>query len=470
VVEDTNQVDEEDWTSYSSAGPSGESYNPWSELDNSQQEENDLESFDQIYDSEQHEEVLPAPSLSGIKHLIKIGACNFCLGRLGGLNSREGTFEERGLTIREQHEEKSEIKDGMNKHCPFCEDLFEDVEKISDMLVSELSEFEFTRLQLGAQFPSDLTEDEDMLRGKFGAPGSLPLKSTFVSEVAKSVSNKIKKVQIVNDAPDILALIDVVTFSIKLDNRSVFLYTRYRKLERGIPQTRWPCRACKGRSGGCENCNGSGLQYETSVQDLIGNPLLEIFGATDHSSHSMGREDIDVRCLGRGRPTVIEMKKPKKRNIDYEKSTKIVNSEANGLIEIETFRISNKAEVVRLKGSPSEKTYRICFKISSETEEIPNSDEVISKLSELSGVELEQRTPNRVSHRRADKIRRRKVVSLDDITVEGSEIEITIRAQAGTYIKELVTSDEGRTVPSISSVLGLNCEVMWLDVLEIHAD
>ena len=465
---DKSQTDEEDdWTSYSSAGPIGESYNPWSELESSNSGDEGNQNFDPIYDDQQHEEIQPAPSPSGIKHMIKIGICNFCLGRVGGLNSRDGTFEQRGLKLKEKF---ADVSVDEHEYCPFCEDLFLDTEQISEMVVSKIKKFEFSRLQLGAQFPSDLSETEDLLRSQYGAPGSAPLKSTFVSEIAKKVSEKIKNIQIVNDAPDILALIDVVTLSIKLDNRSIFLYTRYRKLERGIPQTRWPCRVCKGRNVGCESCNGTGLQYETSVQDLIGNPLLEIFGAVDHSSHSMGREDIDVRCLGRGRPTVIEMKKPRKRNIDFEKVTKIVNKAANGLIEIETFRISNRSEVVRLKDTPAEKTYRIRFKVLDGPQEIPNSDDIEAKLMELSGVQLEQRTPNRVSHRRADKIRRRTIVGLGDVLVEDDEVEVTIRAESGTYIKELVTSDEGRTVPSITSLLNLSCEVMWLDVLEIHAD
>ena len=82
------------------------------------------------------------------------------------------------------------------------------------------------------------------------------------------------------------------------------------KLERGIPQTHWNCRTCKGR--GCERCEYTGLQYLESVQSLIADPLLDVFCADSHSTHSMGREDIDVRCLGEGRPTVIELKHPKK--------------------------------------------------------------------------------------------------------------------------------------------------------------
>ena len=63
-----------------------------------------------------------------------------------------------------------------------------------------------------------------------------------------------------------------------------------------------------------------------------------------------------------------------------------------------------------------------------------------------------------------------KVVSIDNILVEGNEVQFSVRCEAGTYVKELVHSDEGRTVPSVTSVLERACEVIWLDVEDIHAD
>jgi tRNA pseudouridine synthase 10 len=55
--------------------------------------------------------------------------------------------------------------------------------------------------------------------------------------------------------------------------------------------------------------------------------------------------------------------------------------------------------------------------------------------------------------------------------VEGDEVQFFVRCEAGTYVKELVHSDEGRTVPSVSSVLGdKECTVIWLDVEDIHYD
>ena len=179
----------------------------------------------------------------------------------------------------------------------------------------------------------------------------------------------------------------------------------------------------------------------------------------------MGREDIDVRCLGIGRPFVIEIKKPGTRRANLEEIQKAVNDNAENKVEINSLRWSNRKEVVKVKESRSEKSYTIRFKV----EETPNEEEAIKAISTLSGVELSQETPKRVAHRRAAKNRKRKVVSLSNIIVEGDEIQFSVRCEAGTYVKELVHSDEGRTVPSVRSVLGdKECTVLWLDVEDIH--
>ena len=89
----------------------------------------------------------------------------------------------------------------------------------------------------------------------------------------------------------------------------------------------------------------------------------------------------------------------------------------------------------------------------------------------LAGSVLDQRTPSRVEHRRADLVRARKIVALGPLVVScGNEVELTIRAESGTYIKEFVHSDEGRTIPSVAGALGRKCEVVWLDVEDIHSD
>jgi len=48
-----------------------------------------------------------------------------------------------------------------------------------------------------------------------------------------------------------------------------------------------------------------------------------------------------------------------------------------------------------------------------------------------------------------------------------NEITLVIKAESGTYIKELITGDEGRTVPSLSEIAGCAIEVKQLDVIKI---
>jgi tRNA pseudouridine synthase 10 len=42
------------------------------------------------------------------------------------------------------------------------------------------------------------------------------------------------------------------------------------------------------------------------------------------------------------------------------------------------------------------------------------------------------------------------------------------KVQGGTYVKELVSGDNGRTTPSVSERIDTACECVELDVLEIH--
>ena len=179
----------------------------------------------------------------------------------------------------------------------------------------------------------------------------------------------------------------------------------------------------------------------------------------------MGREDIDVRCLGRGRPFVVEVKKPKIRTIDLEDIVEQINKEGVGKIEIDSLRSSNRSEVARIKETKAEKSYRIRFEVHGE---VPEDSE--TQIANLAGAILEQRTPKRVAHRRSDLVRKRQIISVENILIENNEIQFDVRCQSGTYVKEMIHSDEGRTTPSVAEVIGVECSVLWLDVVEIHAE
>ena len=409
----------------------------------------------------------PCPAPLGVAHIIKMGTCDHCLHRVAGRRTK-ARGAEGGREIRDDaHARDPELaKFGAPELCPLCEDLFVDVDNIVSRVFESTRGIEHSTMQFGIHLPKDLLQDEDRIRSRNGAPASRPLKAAFVDAIQEQLADHLPDTSFVKEKPDLMILVDGLTLRVDIDVRPVFLYGRYRKLSREIPETRWPCRACRGRDNGCESCQGTGLQYPDSVQDLIGAPIRAALQAEDTSFHGMGREDIDVRCLGSGRPFVLEVKNPLLRKTDLAELVAAVNESSAGLVEVGQFEWSDRKRIGRVKETRSDKSYTIRFRV----DDIPSEETVLEAISGLSGVELKQETPKRVSHRRAAKTRKRRIVSISDLEVDEDEVQMTLRCEAGTYIKELVHSDEGRTVPSVSGVLDRGCEVIWLDVEEIHAD
>ena len=467
---DPDSEEDDDWTKYADTGYTS-SYDPWADMvpaTEIEEEEFDDE-FDEFDDGESGRRDIPrCPAPSGIEHAIQIGTCNHCLGRVAGVRIAGEPLPLVGERVREQALERdSDLKpDDDIDCCPFCEDLFLELDLIAERIVDAIEGVEFTKVQLGIHFSKDHVAAEEVLRSTLAATGSRPLKATLSDAIQSAVAERLSGIVWVKERPELMLLFDTLTLGVNADIRALFLYGRYRKLERGIPQTRWPCRACRGRDGGCESCNGTGQQYPYSIQSLVSELMIESSGATSDAFHGMGREDIDVRCLGDGRPFVAELKSPLRRTLDLEKLTNSINKAAENQIEIHGLRLSNRAEVSRIKETKAEKSYMIRFT----SDHGLTDEEVSARIQSLSGQVLEQQTPQRVAHRRADKIRNRKVISIENILIEDGEIQFDVRCESGTYVKELVHSDEGRTNPSVAALLETDCKVVLLDVKDIHAD
>lgn len=78
-------------------------------------------------------------------------------------------------------------------------------------------------------------------------------------------------------------------------------------------------------------------------------------------------------------------------------------------------------------------------------------------------MEIQQYTPLRVLHRRAAAVRNRCVLTLSARWVNEHWFGLHLSTTAGTYVKELVHGDCGRTSPSISSILGCKTDIVALD-------
>lgn len=396
------------------------------------------------------------------RRLVEKKLCDRCLGRFYGKLGHNIDNTTRGRALRTVFSliglrEFSVV----SKKCELCSNLFGELEYFAKLIVKELSAWEFDTFLIGSRIDAEIVEKEEQLWSELNTQYSEPIKSEVNREVGKLVHAKIdKEVDFTN--PDIVAVIDTRYDSVELQIAPLFIYGRYRKFLTGIPQTKWPCRMCLGK--GCEHCGGKGKMYDTSVEELIAVELMKVTGGTTHFFHGMGREDIDVRMLGNGRPFILEIRNPRKRKIDLAKLEALINRTQTGKIEVERLRITNKNEIVQLKRAKFPKTYRVVVEFSSPVD----NEKLKEVLRAFRGEEVQQQTPSRVAHRRAARARKRKILGLTIEASNDKSATLVLTTEAGTYIKELIHGDEGRTKPNLQALLGVNCKVKAMEVVRIH--
>ncbi|MFX1485707.1 MAG: tRNA pseudouridine(54/55) synthase Pus10 [Promethearchaeota archaeon] len=360
--------------------------------------------------------------------------------------------------------------DEKQNECFICETTMSQIKEIAEKTVQKLGEYEFNTFLIGSKFPARFIEREDQLRSRFNIIWGESIKSEMNREIGKTVLKTLKKMkkEVNFTNPEIvveLIISDAQNVDVSVRVNPVFLYGRYRKLLRGIPQTTWLCRECRGR--GCDNCGGTGRMYETSVEELIAKPLLEITGGESTKFHGAGREDIDAVMLGSGRPFVIEIKEVKKRFFPLEYLEKKINEFSRGKVDVHGVRWGSKEDARKIKAFSriSRKTYKAVVELEEDvTEEYTKRIE-----KELTDATISQRTPNRVAHRRADKIRLKKIFNIEVHRLEKRMIELVIQCQGGLYVKELIDGDGGRTTPNISDILGVRAECKSLDVIDVES-
>lgn len=306
--------------------------------------------------------------------------------------------------------------------------------------------------------------------------------------------------------------------AVSAQRASVYCYGRYIKRQRGLSQTPWILNDVVMGDGSVEEC----------VVPIIAKTLR----AESHSFISSGREDIDVRMLGDGRPFAVELKNPKRflhlspddrerRELEAgcenaeARADEIaaLNKRVESLINSVTANPANRGRVlvkdleffcsndtlnkVKNASEGKQKCYRALIWSSSR---FTRRD--YERVNALRDVKVQQNTPIRVLHRRSPLIREKIIheMRLEAVTGAGpgaGEDEgdvvgnrswdshfaiINMRTSAGTYIKEFVHGDLGRTKPSLGAFLGnvdgnvgagaeaakrVSVQILQLDVAEV---
>ncbi|WP_255197142.1 tRNA pseudouridine(54/55) synthase Pus10 [Halorarius litoreus] len=411
--------------------------------------------------------------LDDARRLLDTGPlCDACLGRPFAQRSFGLTNPERGRALRTtialEDDEPYESTDPDD--CWVCEGYCGRYDAFADRAVAAIEDIDFHTYQLGTRVPPLVEENDELLREDAGLEPDAGerLKSEFNREVGRRVGARTGK-EVDFERPDVQLLLDLGADTVDVQLNSVAVYGRYRKVERDIPQTEWPCSNCgaTGRvtNAPCPECDGTGYRYETSIEQEVAPILTTALRGREGVFHGAGREDVDALMLGEGRPFVLEVKEPHRRDVDLATLEDEINESASG-VEVEGLRFATYDMVARVKEHDASKTYRMQVEFSDPVDD----DALQAALDAIEGVTIEQRTPQRVDHRRADLVRERVAYDVSGELTDDTHAELTIHGAGGLYIKELVSGDDGRTEPSLAGELGVDAVVTALDVVAVEGE
>jgi tRNA pseudouridine synthase 10 len=383
---------------------------------------------------------------------------------------REGMKALKLLVINGFCETARELLEGMGKpvratrvpiECYLCGNRFNNTNELAGKAVQLLEEFEYNNFLVGTELPAKVAEREDEFRAEFEVTQGENMRNEFGRLIGKAVAQQTGK-DVEFRRPEMVVLVKPFRENVSLQANPLFVSGRYRKLVRDIPQSKWFCSNCHGK--GCEKCGWTGKMYNESVQEIIEEPFLKATGGLKASFHASGREDIDARMLGRGRPFVIEITRPQKRFVNLKQLRKEVNAKGKGRVQVSVMKFADKTVVRKLKkGESTQKEYRVLIEFESQV----TVKDLRCLKNELTNIMVKQQTPLRVVHRRADMIREKYIYEVNVKKLSLKKAEMKIRCQGGLYVKELVTGDEGRTIPSVSAILSNKAKPMKLDVLNV---
>ncbi|KAI5640050.1 putative tRNA pseudouridine synthase Pus10 [Phthorimaea operculella] len=249
-----------------------------------------------------------------------------------------------------------------------------------------------------------------------------------------------------------------------------YLGGRYIKLSRELPQTPWLVSGKR--------------MMESSVQETIFDPLAKLYQmAADEVECRMkfmsaGREDVDVRCLGEGRPFAIEVADPRRQLTADELKKACEQISAGGKVVVKELVYVTKDDLTLLKKGEETKTKTyeaLCIKLSHTKEEKDAKTEGPAVVTERditninafrntdaadAKIALQQKTPIRIKFQLGFNI-------MNWVSDQPQLFWVRLVTEAGTYVKEWAHGELGRTSPSLSTALGARTDILALDVAAV---
>ncbi len=411
--------------------------------------------------------------------------CDNCLGRLFGGLGRGLANEERGkalkiLALMEIHRRLIEdwentrekalkilenigdfakplyqqyfLKELAPKTCSICgeRNLNNLIEKYAKESVEVLRTLDARTFIVGVKKGSSVEAREEEIIRKYDLKYYESIRNEIKREVGKKIQ-QLANIPVDFTKPDIVLLIDLENNKVDPIIMPLYIKGRYWKKGRMISQSIWIL------------WNGK-KKYPLSIEETL-QEIAKILQGERAILHASGREDVDARMLGTGRPMIVEVVKPKRRRVSLKELEDAVNK-VSPYVEVKLEGEAERKDVrlIKMEKAKTTKVYKALIIVDKELEEndLRKIEEFFKDKTVL------QQTPRRVLHRRPNATRQKKVYSVKTRRITKSVFEALIRCEGGLYVKELVSGDQGRTKPSFSDILEASAKCIELDVVSVQ--
>jgi len=367
--------------------------------------------------------------------LKKYSICNYCLGRL--------ISKKLCLKPSKNLGKKFNIKstDSDLKKCFICKNIFEKLDQVVAQMIQNSSSYEFQNFLVGSIIKPSISDNDDIIKSKFKIKGILNVKTHINQEISKKFKRQTKsKLDVLN--PTITFKINFKDESCQVYSKSLFVYGRYTKKQRNMPQKQTTCKNCQGK--GCMICNFHGLENFNSVEGQIAKFLYKKFKSKQVKVNWIGGEDKSSLILGNGRPFFVKIFDPHIRKVRFEKQNSLNGMQLHGLRQI----LNQPKDSIPFRS-------RVVILVESK---IPLKNNLLKKLH------LIKKNPL-VINNSDEKIVKKSVYDLKYKKIKPNSLQIIMSIDGGISIKSFV--EDSSIQPNLTELLDNECKCIQFDFKQI---
>jgi tRNA pseudouridine synthase 10 len=329
------------------------------------------------------------------------------------------------------------------KECFVCGGLMDRMPSMAKEAIRTARRYQFETFAVGVSLPEGVQESEDELRSDLKLKGNETIKTQAAKLVAEMVSATLHK-NVDKLRPDLTLLVDAGAGGVAVTSRPVFFYGRYTKPP-GLSQRRELCRHCSG--AGCKNCRNTGFERAPSVEGELRRKFARFTGSERMTFTWLGSEDRESRVYTPGRPFVVEIKNPVRRDLPRRFAARF----KGGSVTVSSGR-----------ALPSKPVRFPAFRFKTEILAAASSKVAPENLAEL-------RKMFRRAEVRFDRPHDRPIVKMvyeASARLRGKKLVIDAELDGGLPVKRFVSGE--LVSPSVSEVLKTEVRCRRFDICEVR--